>query len=100
MSRWAELTGGRSGASYAARFAELAASGADVHGEARFCASLVPIGSRVLDAGTGTGRVAIRLAELGYHCIGVDLDASMLAEARRLAPEMTWIKADLATFEP
>jgi SAM-dependent methyltransferase len=99
MSRWADLTGGNSGAAYAARFAELAACGADMHGEARLCASLVPAGSRVLDAGCGTGRVAIRLAELGYDCVGVDLDASMLAEARRLAPEMTWIEADLATFE-
>lgn len=99
MSRWSELTGGNSGAAYAARFADLAASGADVHGEARLCASLVPAGSRVLDAGTGTGRVAIRLAELGHDCVGVDLDGSMLAEARRVAPGMTWIEADLADFE-
>src|SRR5882757_10954674 len=96
MSRWADLTGGNSGAAYAARFAELAASGADMHGEARLCASLVPAGSRVLDAGCGTGRVAIRLAELGYDCVGVDLDASMLAVARRAAPELTWILADLS----
>ncbi|MBD2892388.1 tRNA 5-carboxymethoxyuridine methyltransferase [Actinomadura sp. RB99] len=100
MSRWSDLAGESSGAAYAARFADLVAAGADVHGEARLCASLVPPGSRVLDAGTGTGRVAIRLAELGYACVGVDLDASMLAEARRMAPEMTWIRADLATFEP
>jgi hypothetical protein len=35
-SRWQELTGGTSGADYAARFARLAASGADLHGEASF----------------------------------------------------------------
>ncbi|GAA3813457.1 hypothetical protein GCM10022226_37720 [Sphaerisporangium flaviroseum] len=55
-----------------------------------------PCRSRILDAGCGTGRVAIRLAELGYECVGVDLDASMLGEARRNAPETTWIEADLA----
>jgi SAM-dependent methyltransferase len=98
MSRWTDLTGGASGADYAARFAALAATGADMHGEATFCASLVPAGSRVLDAGCGTGRVAIRLAELGYDCVGVDLDASMLAVARQAAPELTWIEADLATL--
>ena len=98
MSRWTDLTGGASGADYAARFTALAATGADVHGEATFCASLVPAGSRVLDAGCGTGRVAIRLAELGYDCVGVDLDASMLAVARQAAPELTWIEADLATL--
>ncbi|WP_053619414.1 class I SAM-dependent methyltransferase [Nocardiopsis sp. NRRL B-16309] len=98
-SRWAELTGGRSGARYAARFAELAASGADVHGEARFCAALLEPGTRVLDAGCGTGRVAIRLAQEGYDCVGVDLDTSMLAEARRAAPDMRWLEADLAEID-
>src|SRR3954453_3064801 len=99
MSRWDDLTGGGTGADYAARFAALAASGADMHGEASLCAALVPPGSRILDAGCGTGRVAIRLAELGYDCVGADLDASMLAEARRAAPGQMWIEADLAELE-
>ena len=99
MSRWAELTGGNAGANFAARFAALAATGADVHGEARFCAALVPAGSRVLDAGCGTGRVAIRLAELGYECVGVDLDTSMLDEARRQAPHIPWLHNDLASLD-
>jgi SAM-dependent methyltransferase len=99
LSRWNELTGGLAGAGYASRFAKLAASGVDVHGEARLCAELVPAGSRVLDAGCGTGRVAIRLAELGYDCVGVDLDESMLAEARRAAPGIPWLRADLAELD-
>ncbi|MDI3405586.1 class I SAM-dependent methyltransferase [Streptomyces cavernicola] len=100
MSRWEELTGGTSGEDYAARFAALADSGKNMHGEAQFCAALVPAGARVLDAGCGTGRVMIRLAELGYDCVGVDLDASMLAVARKQAPELPWIQADLATLDP
>jgi SAM-dependent methyltransferase len=100
MSRWNDLTGGTSGEDYAARFAALARSGKDVHGEARFCAALVPGGARVLDAGCGTGRVMIRLAELGHDCVGVDLDASMLAVARARAPELPWFQADLAEFDP
>ncbi|MGW1915703.1 class I SAM-dependent methyltransferase [Streptomyces sp. NPDC002076] len=100
MSRWNELTGGRSGQDYAARFAALARSGKDMHGEARFCVSLVPAGARVLDAGCGTGRVMVRLARLGYECVGVDLDASMLAVARKQAPELPWFQADLAEFAP
>ncbi len=100
MSRWQELTGGTSGDEYAARFAALARSGEDVHGEARFCAALVPAGSRVLDAGCGTGRVAIQLAELGYDCVGIDLDASMLDVARAQAPELPWYRTDLAEFDP
>ncbi|MBG0817574.1 bifunctional 2-polyprenyl-6-hydroxyphenol methylase/3-demethylubiquinol 3-O-methyltransferase UbiG [Planomonospora sp. ID82291] len=99
-SRWTEIAGEDAGERYAARFAELAASGADVHGEARFCAALAPPGSRVLDAGCGTGRVAIRLAELGYECTGVDLDESMLAVARSRAPELTWVTGDLSALGP
>lgn len=100
MSRWQELTGGTSGAEYAARFEALARGGGDVHGEAAFCAALVPPGARVLDAGCGTGRVMMRLAELGYDCVGVDLDASMLAVARERAPRLPWFQADLAAFDP
>jgi SAM-dependent methyltransferase len=100
MSRWEELTGRTSGQDYAARFAALARRGKDVHGEARFCAALVPAGARVLDAGCGTGRVMIRLAEFGYDCVGVDLDASMLAVARKQAPGLPWFQGDLASFSP
>lgn len=98
--RWAELTGGQAGEAYARRFAELAEAGQDVHGEARFCHALLRPGARVLDAGCGTGRVAVRLAELGHDCVGVDVDASMLEAARRTAPELTWLRADLAALDP
>ncbi len=97
---WLAATGGRAGPGYAARFAAAAAAGQDLHGEARRVDALLrarrPTGpSDVLDAGCGTGRVAIRLAELGHRVVGVDLDASMLDEARAAAPELTWILADL-----
>lgn len=100
MSRWQELTGGTSGAEYAARFDALRHSGKDVHGEAAFCAALVPEGARILDAGCGTGRVMIRLAQLGYDCVGIDLDASMLDVARERAPHLPFFQVDLAAFDP
>ena len=81
---------------YASRFAALAASGEDVHGEASFCAALVPPGAAVLDAGCGTGRVAVRLAELGYQCVGVDNDEAMLNVARNASTEVDWRLLDLA----
>jgi 2-polyprenyl-3-methyl-5-hydroxy-6-metoxy-1,4-benzoquinol methylase len=95
-SRWQALSGGRFGTDYAARFARLAASGADLHGEATFCADLVSAGARILDAGCGTGRVAIRLAEQGFDVVGLDVDDSMLAVAREQAPALTWVLGDLA----
>lgn len=84
---------------YAARFRRLAESGAEVHGEAAFAAGLVAAPARVLDAGCGTGRVAVRLHELGYDVVGVDLDASMIAVARAEAPDLDWRVADLATMD-
>ncbi len=96
MSRWSELTGGGEGEKFAARFDALAQSGQDIHGEATFCERLRPPPARVLDAGCGTGRVAIRLAERGYDCVGVDLDESMLAVARERGPDVTWLLEDLA----
>ena len=56
---WLQGDGPR-GDTYDRRFDALASSGHDVHGEAGFVASL-GVGS-VLDAGCGTGRVAIELA--------------------------------------
>jgi SAM-dependent methyltransferase len=99
QSRWAAANRSTDAKGYAARFEELSASGVDIHGEATLVASLVPPGSRVLDAGCGTGRVAIRLAELGYHCVGVDSDAAMLDVAKAASTDVTWVLADLCDVD-
>jgi len=96
VSRWLDETGGQRGASYDARFRALAASGVHVHGEADYVAALLPSGS-VLDAGCGTGRVAVELAARGYDVVGVDSDASMLDVARR--HDLPWVLGDLATLD-
>ena len=98
MSRWLDETGGTRGPSYDAAFRRLAASGVDVHGEAGYVAALVPPGSTVLDAGCGTGRVAIELARRGYDVVGVDSDPSMLDVARQQAPYLPWHLADLTAL--
>jgi SAM-dependent methyltransferase len=90
---WLRGDGAR-GDNYDRRFDALASTGRDVHGEAEFVSSL---GVRsVLDAGCGTGRVAIELGRRGLEVAGVDLDAGMLNTARRKAPELSWHCADLA----
>jgi SAM-dependent methyltransferase len=83
---------------YAERFRSMAEHGQDIHGEATFVSALVSPPARILDAGCGTGRVAVRLAELGYDVVGVDVDASMLDVARAEAPDLDWRLGDLATF--
>ena len=85
------------GDDYDARWRALAAEGKSIHGEADFVCRFEP--SSVLDAGCGTGRVAIELAGRGIDVVGVDLDPAMIGHARPKAPELEWIEADLATVD-
>lgn len=85
------------GTEYQRRFDELAESGVDVHGEAAFVRAYAP--KTVLDAGCGTGRVAIELARHGIEVVGADVDESMLAYARTHAPDLTWVRSDLAELD-
>ena len=96
LSRWAERGDIPRGAAYDDRWARKAARGESVHGEADLVDSLTPRGGSVLDAGCGTGRVAIELAQRGFDVVGIDLDPAMLDLARDKAPGLPWIEGDLA----
>ena len=95
-NRWLAEAGGRS-RTYDQRWEELAAAGRSVHGEAGLVERLGP--RSVLDAGCGTGRVAIELARRGLDVVGVDLDPSMLEVARAKAPDLAWVQGDLAEVD-
>lgn len=69
----------------------------DPHGEVSFVQRYAP--RDVLDAGCGTGRVAIELSRRGVDVVGVDVSDSMLTTARRLAPTVTWVRSDLADLD-
>lgn len=99
-TRWCRGGGPDAGDRYQARFDAAAARGESVHGEVDLVTALVPASARVLDAGCGTGRVAIELARRGYDVVGVDSDAAMLAIGRRRAPDLPWVEADLAELSP
>ena len=90
-NRWSAA--GRDPAEYDRRFAEAEQAGRDMHGEADFVESLGA--ASVLDAGCGTGRVAIELARRGLDVAGVDADPAMLDQARSKAPHLDWHLADL-----
>lgn len=53
-------------------------------------------GGHVLDAGCGTGRLLGPLRDLGLSVVGVDISSAMIAEARRMAPDVELHVADLA----
>jgi SAM-dependent methyltransferase len=84
------------GEHYDARFAALERAGHEMHGEADFVQSL-GAGS-VLDAGCGTGRVAIELARRGLSVAGIDRDADMIQTARQKAPTLDWFEQNIASY--
>ena len=92
-SRWSHAPAVARGEHYDEKWTRMEAAGLSVHGEADFVCRCEP--ATVLDAGCGTGRVAIELARRGIDVVGVDLDSPMIATARAKAPELSWVEADL-----
>lgn len=86
-TRWA--LGGSRNAGYGVRFAELIADGEDVAGEARLADALLGRGARILDAGSGMGRVAAHLQAAGHHVVAAEPDATLVAQSRRTYPDLT-----------
>lgn len=93
-NRWTTDESVQRGSAYDERWARLEAAGASIHGEADFVHAFDP--RRVLDAGCGTGRVAIELARRGVEVVGLDADPAMLDAARTKAPHLDWREGDLA----
>ena len=60
-------------------------------------------GGPLLDLACGTGRIALRLAEQGYHVTGVDISAAMIAWGRHKASQrglsLEWVVADARSFQ-
>jgi len=57
-------------------------------------------GSGVLHHLCGSGRETLELVELGALVTGVDEDAAALEAARRRAPEVPWLHADVHALPP
>ena len=95
-TKWSQQRNVPRGFAYDERWQGLADSGQNIHGEADFISGLKP--ASVLDAGCGTGRVAIELVRRGIDCVGVDLDREMLAVASEKAPTLDWVEAALKDF--
>lgn len=85
---------------YGAKFADLYTSGADISGEARLADVLAPRGARILDAGSGMGRVGAALQDRGHHVVGVDLDETLIAQSRRTFPHLPVVAARLDELVP
>jgi ubiquinone/menaquinone biosynthesis C-methylase UbiE len=59
-------------------------------------------GQAVLEVASGTGRVAIRLAQEGVRVVGLDLSPAMLDVAREKSgglPSLRWVQGDMRSFD-
>jgi SAM-dependent methyltransferase len=60
------------------------------------------LGGPLLDLGSGTGRMALRMAALGYQVTGVDIVPEMIERARQKAASQAlsieWVVSDARTF--
>ena len=79
-TRW-ELAGeGNRG--YGQHFAELVSDGADLAGEARLADALVARHARILDVGSGMGRIAAALTALGHDVVATEPDPALREQSR------------------
>lgn len=92
-TRW-ELAGERNGG-YGAKFAQLVADGEDVDGEARLADALLGRRARVLDVGSGMGRVSAALRARGHDVTSVEPDPGLVAQSRATYPDLPVVHADV-----
>lgn len=85
---------------YGRKFADLRSSGADITGEARLADTVAPRRARILDAGSGMGRIGAALQDRGHDVVGVDLDTALLDQSRQTYPHLPVVEARLDELTP
>jgi len=55
-------------------------------------------GERILDLGCGTGQLTAEIAATGAEVVGLDHSPEMIAEAKRLYPDLTFVQGDAQLF--
>jgi SAM-dependent methyltransferase len=97
-TRW-ELAG-EDNRGYGAHFANLVARGEDVDGEARFADVLVPRGARILDVGSGMGRVAAALQARGHDVLATEPDPALREQSRATYPDLEVLPHQALALDP
>lgn len=85
---------------YGRRFAQLVTDGEDIDGEARLADVLAPRGARILDAGSGMGRVSAGLTRRGHDVTAVEKDPALVAQSRETFPDVSVVHSDILGLTP
>ena len=97
-TRWSLAGSGVS--TYATTFADLVARGEDVDGEARLVDAIAPRRARILDAGSGMGRVAAALTARGHRVVAAEPDPALVKQSRTTYPDLPVLALDILSLTP
>ena len=97
-TRW-ELAGA-SECGYGETFARRVAEGADVDGEARLADALAPRRARILDIGSGMGRVSAALQARGHLVLATEPDAALRAQSEQTYPDLEVLPHQALSLDP
>ena len=97
-TRW-ELTGERN-RGYGQAFAQHVAAGSDIEGETRLADAMLPRGGRVLDIGSGMGRVAAALKARGHDVVATEPDAALREQSGSTYPDLEVLTHEALDLDP
>ncbi len=97
-TRW-ELAG-EENRGYGVHFADSVARGVDVDGEARFVDAMAARGSRILDIGSGMGRVSAALLARGHEVVATEPDPDLRAQSRATYPDLPVLPHQALALDP
>ena len=97
-TRW--QLAGEGNRSYGETFAQRVAEGADVAGEARLADALVPREARILDIGSGMGRVSAALKARGHTVVATEPDPVLRAQSQATYPDLEVLPHEALRLDP
>lgn len=97
-TRW--QLAGAANRGYGETFAQKVAEGADVDGEARLIDAMAPRHARILDVGSGMGRVSAALRARGHRVVAAEPDPALHAQSRATYPDLEVLPHQALDLDP
>ena len=97
-TRWEQAGDGNRG--YGETFAQRLADGVDVDGEARLADAICARGARILDVGSGMGRVAAALQARGHAVVATEPDPALREQSRTRFPDLDVLPHQALILDP
>lgn len=97
-TRW--QLAGEDNAGYGEIFAQRVAAGYDVDGEARLADALAPRNARILDIGSGMGRVSAALQARGHRVVPTEPDPALRAQSEATYASLAVLPHEALALDP